>query len=755
MTKTLDQMATVDPLEEKRQLIFGSLMLYSAESIPLRDRALEAAVLAGLVGSTPEKSMRNGDVQRIIRAGIGEIGLRQEVIRETLHRLIDKGLVQAAEFMRKPAYYLTEAGEARTRQGTLEAQSLFDPVLDEILANADQGLNKNQAASVLKDFISTAFARFGASIADHMTGRKPHFANSIELAITFDQVAAKHFVPSECRESLKARCLTVFRHSSLATHRLVLHLTQGHCFAQLLGVDRGIFNPITDEAFKGAVFYLDTNVLFAGLLPGDRGDAFGEILAIARRVGADLRVTRATIDETRHTAAEKLATLQKIVGTVPDQVGELSTDEFVSHFYELRRSNPGLHPSEFLTDFDSIADVVRDRWGVTLEELTEDALLEGVDIDAMGSVVQAATIEARGWPKSQHVLRHDIAHLNLVRTVRETAPKAWFLTRDGSLLSASEDLARSMGPEETPLCFQMLGFLQSISPFVSSVTEKNVLADFFSGLLTEQIFVPEKLFDDKELALISVTHADVMAMPPDQVVMAVDYVKRHVLKGQRYSTDKVPEVALELRKHLSANTEERQRTLQALADANHERYEATKQAMQRERSLREEYEQRLEKAEGELEEAKAASVAQQQSIEEIRRTQQETITSFQERESSRNARDRRVLLSVLSVASGIVLGYFNHPLSSYIMKAPQLPPKVGPTVSLALGFVKVGLLLAPLLFFIPVFSKKQQIRTGLIAFVVIVWFWLAGVQASTALGEISNAATVALYVTLFLTVKTD
>ena len=755
MTKTLDEMASADPLEEKRQLIFGSLMLYSAESIPLRDRALEAAVLAALVGSSLEKPMRNGDVQRIIRAGLGEIGVRQEVIRETLHRLIDKGLVQAAEFMRKPVYYLTEAGDRRTRQGTLEAQSLFDPVLEEILANADQGLDRKQAASVSKDFISSAFARFGASIADHMAGRKPHFANSIELAITFDQIAAKHFVPGECRESLKARCLNVFRHSSLATHRLILHLTQGHCFAQLLGVDRGVFNPITDEAFKGAVFYLDTNVLFAGLLPGDRGDAFGEILAIARRVGADLRVTRATIDETRHTAAEKLATLEKIVGTVPDQVGELSTDEFVSHFYELRRSTPGLRPSEFLADFDTIADVVRDRWSVTLEELTEDVLLEGVDIDDLGSKVQAATLDARGWPKSQHVLWHDIAHLNLVRTARETSPKTWFLTRDGSLLSASEDLARSIGPEERPLCFQMLGFLQSISPFVSSTTEENVLADFFSGLLTEQIFVPEKLFDDKELALISVTHADVMAMPSDQVVVAVDYVKRHVLKGQRYSTDRVPEVALELRKYLSANTEERQRTLQALADANHERYETTKQAMLRERSLREEYEKRLEEAERELEEAKAVSSAQQQAIEEIRKTQQETTASFQKKESSRNTRDRRILLSILSVASGFSLGHFNQPLRDFIMKAFHLAATSTPAVTHAFGFIKVGLLLAPLLFFIPSFSDKQQVRTGLIALVVIVWFWLAGIQSSTVLGEISNAATVALYVTLFLTVKDD
>jgi hypothetical protein len=588
-----------------------------------------------------------------------------------------------------------------------------------------------------------------------MAGRKPHFANSIELSIAFDEIAARHFVPSDCRESLRVRCLGVFRHSSLATHRLILHLTQGYCFAQLLGVDRGTFNPMMEEAFRGSVFYLDTNVLFAGLLPGDKGEAFAEILAIARRIGAELRVTRATIDETRHTAAEKLATLEKIVGTVPDEVGELSTDEFVSHFYDLRRTNPALRPSEFLADFEAIATVARDRWGVVLEELTEDALLIGVDVEEMGSVVQATTIGIRGWPKSQHVLRHDIAHLNLVRDARKATPKTWFLTRDGSLISAAEDLARQGGPDTRPLCFQMLGFLQSISPFVSSSTEDNVLANFFSGLLTEQIFVPEKLFDDRELALISETHGDVMAMPPDQVIMAVDYVKRHVLKGERYNAEKIPMVALELRKFLTANTEDRQRALQALADANNEKYETTRQAMLRERALREEYERRLEKAEDEFEGAKAGFTAQQEAIDQIQRTQKEEIAKLQVRETTRNKRDRRILLSVMSVAAGSILGYFSEPLALWIAAGLHLDPKMAAMLPLGIGFIKVGLLLAPLLFFIPALKGNQQIRTALIALVVILWLWLAGVQASPTLGEVSNAATVALYITLFLTVRED
>lgn len=753
MSTTLDFSDPVDPVEEKRRLIFGALMLYSAEAIPLRERALEAAVLAGLVGSTADRPMKNGDLQRLLRAGIGEIDLRPEVIRETLNRLIAKDLVRSFERMLKPVYHLTEIGEARTRQGTSEVHSLFEPVMVEILADGDDGLDKAQAAAVSKEFICTAFARYGSSIANDLVGRRTRFANSVELSITFDEIAARRFVPSGARESLKVRCLAIFRAKSLAAHRLILHLTQGYCFAQLLGADRATFNPITDEAFKASVFYLDTNVLFAGLLPGDNGAAFGEVLGIARRVGAELRVTRATIDETRHTAAEKLATLTKIVeGAVPDEVGERSSDEFVAHFYTARQSKPSLQPSEFLANFHDVAVVARGRWGVVVEEATEEAMLEGIDIEGIGAFIQAATVAARGWPKSLHVLRHDVAHLSLIRSSRNALQKTWFLTRDNSLISAAEELARA-GADARPLCFGLLGFLQSISPFVTTSTEDSVLANFFSGLLTDQIFVPEKLFDDRELALISETHSDVMTMPPEQVVVAVDYVKRHVLKGERYNTEKIPVVALELRKYLSANTEDRRRAMQSVADEATQKYEVARQTMLRERALREDYERRLQRAEDDLEKSSAVTSAQQEAIEKIKRAQTTEIEGFRQRDRARDLRQRRLLAVVVGVAAWLGLRHYGDVVTAGAGSIWHLAPDSLRAAAVVLRFLKVGFLIMPILLFIPRNKNRPEIQTALVALVVIAWLTLAGVQLSSTVSGLSNAATIALYVALFFAEK--
>jgi hypothetical protein len=290
----------------------------------------------------------------------------------------------------------------------------------------------------------------------------------------------------------------------------------------------------------------------------------------------------------------------------------------------------------------------------------------------------------------------------------------------------------------------MLGFLQSISPFVSSSVEDNVLANFFSALLTEQVFVPEKLFDDRELALIAETHADVMAMPPDQVVLAVDYVKRHILKGDKYRTETVPIVALELRKFLSANAEERQRTLQVVADENKDRYRAARRQMMRERQLREEYEGRLQKTEEELEKTRSDMVSQQEEIDSIKR-----------RQTRRTLRERRIFVAIVCIAAGIVLHYFSPDIAGWLGAAVSLTPQGLARLAMTLRLAKMGLFLLPLLFFVPAAKIKPDARTALIAAVVIGWLWLGGVQASETFGKLSDVATIALYLTLFLTNKRD
>jgi len=292
------------------------------------------------------------------------------------------------------------------------------------------------------------------------------------------------------------------------------------------------------------------------------------------------------------------------------------------------------------------------------------------------------------------------------------------------------------------LCFSILGFLQSISPFVRSADEENVLASFFGGLLSEQVFVSEKLFDARELALIAEMHSDVMSMPPDQVVVAVDYVKKHILKGEAYRTEKVPIVALELRKFLTANGEEKQRALQELAAESKDRLEATRREMMRERTLREEYENRLQKAHDELDQSRSDA--------EVQKAEN---ANMKQKSLADDARFRRLIKTGACVLAAYVIRQFDSQIVNCFAGIKARPWLQREQFELGIGLIRTGFLLFPLLWFIPRNKIKGDARTALVVTIIILWFWVNGIQSSKIVADLSAVATVGLYLVLFLRKK--
>ena len=107
-----------------------------------------------------------------------------------------------------------------------------------------------------------------------------------------------------------------------------------------------------------------------------------------------------------------------------------------------------------------------------------------------------------------------------------------------------------------PLCYSLIGFLQSVSPFLIAGQEEQQIADIFAALLEEQLLPHEQLFNMKELVLLVEMHQDVIATPKENLISAVDYVKSTVLRGRTYRVEHHAEVALGLRSFLVSSGDE-------------------------------------------------------------------------------------------------------------------------------------------------------------------------------------------------------
>jgi len=81
----------------------------------------------------------------------------------------------------------------------------------------------------------------------------------------------------------------------------------------VLGIDQGAY-LLSKSILEGSTFYLDTNVLIAGLIPENRHHgAFRELSGACKALNIDLIVTQETVTELRATIALH-ARLLKAVG---------------------------------------------------------------------------------------------------------------------------------------------------------------------------------------------------------------------------------------------------------------------------------------------------------------------------------------------------------------------------------------------------------------------------------------------------------
>ena len=242
---------------------------------------------------------------------------------------------------------------------------------------------------------------------------------------------------------------------------LKFRLTQGYYVAQLLEYNSSDFNPISEDAFRDAVFYIDTNVIIGKILSDDIAQLIDELVKISQALGICLRVTRATIDEARNAASSRLDDLDGVLTSVPIELLQKSDDQFLKAFLALRHQDPRFTPQEFLARFDAIPQLLTEL-GIELQESTIDEIVGTRDLSRECKLIGHAAERIRRRPKHPRACLHDAGHFVLVQKERLQKKKAWFLTRDKTLNHAAVELDK----EHPPFCFPLLGFIQSVSPFL-------------------------------------------------------------------------------------------------------------------------------------------------------------------------------------------------------------------------------------------------------------------------------------------------
>lgn len=572
-------------LEDQRQILYATLLQYAPEIGSLRERVLDRLVLVALLGTSSTSPLTTTAIRNRTRVAPSSPGLRIQLIQSTLNRLRSRGLVEYTHGKGKPTYYIGELGRRETKEAAAPVAELFTRVLDSMLRDTEHLCNRRDARTICRTFLAECFARFGERIAREITGK----LSDVQLLASSDIDGAFHAATNgfdlsdEAHASLRTRCVRFLRSRDARDRDLKFRLTQGYYVAQLLGLDSNGFNPLAEDSFRGAVFYVDTNILIRSLLSDEHGRSLSELMRVCDQLAIRVHVSRASLDEARTAVSVQYKRLQPILTRMPDTLVERANDDFIAAFLSAREENQQLTPESFFDRFNGITDLVT-RLQITLDDRSSSEIVGGRDVSRECEMVRNAAIQSRGWAKSDAVCLHDVAHFMVVRSQRKSEPKTWFLTHDKTLAHAASQLQ----PNALPFCLSLTGFLQSVSPFVEAPDVRDSLVNLFDAVLTGDISDPtgDALFSVDELMVIDEVRSDVRATSTDKLIRAVDHVKSTVLKGKPLNEADQKELRLELAKFLTSNTEEKLSKLEGEVESEKgKRQEAEQELTERDKKI--------------------------------------------------------------------------------------------------------------------------------------------------------------------------
>lgn len=269
-------------------------------------------------------------------------------------------------------------------------------------------------------------------------------------------------------------------------------------FFQMINVDPRI-KDIEQECLKNMRMYLDTNIAIRYLCDGTKLHSLVfEILEATKRVGVQLFVSPATLNELEYLVAEankfsvylKEGWIAKVVEAEPKAIN----NPVIEGFGELRRNNPRLNWEGYISPFKKLDEYLLSYEVVMERERSNDMEEDETYRDCYKEI---SLIKDEGT--DIHILKHDASNFTLINRLRERysgtplGSAVWLLTIDRKLRILDRNLHRKY---KHPHC-QLLEQWGEILVNFEEVGKFLATDDYIAYLASQKLgaLIPEETID--------------------------------------------------------------------------------------------------------------------------------------------------------------------------------------------------------------------------------------------------------------------
>jgi predicted nucleic acid-binding protein len=500
-------------------VLLGARMRFSPTGASVREEAIDR-VLEQNLAFADQSGLTEEELREIIRLPGGNRILTSADVHAGLSRLIGRGHVQEKSPKGSGKFILSSNVEHEIEQTVHHAKKRWDCVVKDLFTTAKGPLN--QYADAFVEVLCHVFTRVSSGYVAVLVGKDTQHADTHHFVHRAIEAVLKSRAVAD-KQAFDAGVSRFFRESTPQFDAIKWNMAQNFYVAIALGIDPKA-RILSSELMAGAIVYLDTNVLIAGLIPEDRHHGgFQEVVNTCRDLGMKMMVAQITVDELRRVVAAHAAVLKQVYDRIPVETRSRVRCFLLESYLQLVKENPDLKLDEFLNKFQAPIDSLRDAFNL---EIDDDAWFDNERnspaTEDLAKKLSAKFHSMRSRPKNSEAARHDALLLRWVDERRRGIDaNCRITTLDMTLVAAERDAFHIQ-----PRAISLDALLQWASPHCSSDATVEQVAAIYSTALKYHLLPTEQFLDARDFRVFAEMEIETAQLPVEDVEACVREIRK-------------------------------------------------------------------------------------------------------------------------------------------------------------------------------------------------------------------------------------
>jgi len=507
----------------KRSVLLSARVRFSPTGANIREEAVQRILEQNLAAAGSTTGLTEEDLRKVLDLGGNIPILRTSDVRSGIEHLKSHNRIVEIKKNGKINYSLSPAAKAETEVIIKESEEYYESTLNELFKSAPGGISDYKTAFL--KLLCLVFSRLGDVYIKVIAGihAKESFTEHQLLSRSMTEVLRSESVPD--KEAFKYAVNRFFREASPKFDHIKWNMAQSYYITKALGIDEAA-QMLSADILYGSSFYLDTNVLIAGLSPEHRHHSgFQELFNACKALNIKLKVAQITLEELNNSFITHLEQLRKVLGKIPNATRSKVSDFLLEYYLVSMTENPKLSLEEFLSH---VRQQIKTLQEVFNFELIDDQWFDKErNTKATEDLARKLSLKhekLRNRPKNKYLALHDALLIRWVLQENEFSKgKCWAVTLDLSLV---DNAISKKNTYEHPIVITLDALLQWTTPLCGSIANEERLAEMYSRAIKYQILPREIFFDLRDFQIFVDMDIETSQLPAEDVESCIQEIRK-------------------------------------------------------------------------------------------------------------------------------------------------------------------------------------------------------------------------------------